>query len=559
MSDALSSHYADLLMGSYDCVDRIVLTAYNPFCAAPAGFRTWWRQLYGTDDNRDNAHLMRLAGRFSRRIHAFAQAHHVPLEECARGARKHPLAEGYLAAHPQARGLFLIQVSRAVAPVWEADRSATSGVLRNLKSKKAFVNHYSFHILDPDWGHLTIKMCGHPPFGAMILLNGHEYVRVRAARAGMAVGTDGNCFTHLSNPGSLAAVADTLAEKQAIGRLLQVCDRWIYSCCLCFGLSRQEQERTNFRYQYAVLQLEYSRNLLFRSGQQMEQVFQGLIDRSRSRLGVPDLRTIFGSKHRPHRSRKDGATQIAVLVETPVYDLTVFKLHVGKLPLKAYTKGEHVPRFEAIVHHAATLGLGRVLPRFPALVARLQGMVARWLDTMQYLDHAFVADDTLEQLPAPAQLGHTRVGGIDVNNPRMRAVLAGVLACAQVPSGFRVGDLAAHVRPRAGDLAVTDGTRQAAYDLKKLRAKGLVDQVPGSRRYQVRPEGVRTIAALVGLREQVINPLLAGTAAPHRGHKPQSSTPLDDHYETLRQDMHQLFTHLSPHEQRFVDVAALSA
>ncbi len=26
-----------------------------------------------------------------------------------------------------------------------------------------YVNHYSFHILDPDWGHLTIKMSGHPP------------------------------------------------------------------------------------------------------------------------------------------------------------------------------------------------------------------------------------------------------------------------------------------------------------------------------------------------------------------------------------------------------------
>jgi len=38
------------------------------------------------------------------------------------------------------------------------------------------VNHYSFHILDPDWGHVTIKMSGHPPFGAQVMLNGQEYV-----------------------------------------------------------------------------------------------------------------------------------------------------------------------------------------------------------------------------------------------------------------------------------------------------------------------------------------------------------------------------------------------
>ena len=44
------------------------------------------------------------------------------------------------------------------------------------------VNHYSFHIIDPVWGHVTIKMSGHPPFGAQVILNGHEYVAV-AARA----------------------------------------------------------------------------------------------------------------------------------------------------------------------------------------------------------------------------------------------------------------------------------------------------------------------------------------------------------------------------------------
>jgi hypothetical protein len=222
----------------------------------------------------------------------------------------------------------------------------------------------------------------------------------------------------------------------------------------------------------------------------------------------------------------------------------VFKLHFGKLTLKAYTKGEHVLRFEAIVHHAATLGLGRVLPRFPALVAHLRGMLDRWLDTIQYLDSAFVADATLEQLPAPSTLGRTRVGGIDMTKPRMRPVLAAVLACALIPAGFRIGDLAAQVRQRAGDLAATYGPRQAAYDLKKLRAKGLVDPIPGSRRYRVRPEGVRTIAALVVLREQVIKPILAGTAKPHQGRKPKSWTPIDEHYHTLRSEMQALFRDL---------------
>ena len=145
MDDQLSQHYANLLDGQYDCVDRIVLNAYNPLCYSPGGFRTWWRRLYGTDDQLDDAHLMRLAGRFSRRVHGFAKAHGVPIEDCQRGERKHELAEQHLAAHPESQGLFLILVSRAVAPVWEVQHSAASAAL-HLVAKKAFVNHYSFHV-----------------------------------------------------------------------------------------------------------------------------------------------------------------------------------------------------------------------------------------------------------------------------------------------------------------------------------------------------------------------------------------------------------------------------
>jgi hypothetical protein len=83
----------------------------------------------------------------------------------------------------------------------------------------------------------------------------------------------------------LAKIADTLSEESAIGRLSQVCERWIYSSCLCFALDWEEQQNSGFRYQYSNHQVEYSRNLLFELGGRMDQVFQTLIDRSRTELG----------------------------------------------------------------------------------------------------------------------------------------------------------------------------------------------------------------------------------------------------------------------------------
>jgi hypothetical protein len=110
---------------------------------------------------------------------------------------------------------------------------------------------------------------GHPPFGAQVMLNGHEYVACQARKAGIAFTKQDNCFTTIPSPTELAQVADTLSQKETAGRLRQLCERWIYTACLCFALDLEEQKRSNFYYNYSVFQMEYSRNLLFQSGRQM--------------------------------------------------------------------------------------------------------------------------------------------------------------------------------------------------------------------------------------------------------------------------------------------------
>src|SRR6266545_1278148 len=273
-SDEFTARYADLLTGSYDCVDRIVLNAYYPLGHNPGGFRVWWRRWHDDgDETLDNAHLMRLAGRFARRVKAWGSAHDVPVVFCKAGERKHRIAEDYLAEHTVGVGVFLVLVARAPATVWKVNRSPSSGLISNLEKTRQLVNHYSFHVMDPTWGHLTIKMSGHPPFGAQIILNGHEHLACTAQAAGLGFTKEGNCFTRIDDPERLAQVADTLSQPGTVGRLSQVLDRWIYSACLCFGLDLADQQRSGFGYAYSIYQVEYSRNLIFSSGAVMERAF----------------------------------------------------------------------------------------------------------------------------------------------------------------------------------------------------------------------------------------------------------------------------------------------
>src|ERR1017187_7522479 len=56
------------------------------------------------------------------------------------------------------------------------------------------------------------------------------------------------------------------------------------------------------------------------------------------------------------RSGRHARPRVGVVLETPAWDLTVFKVHFGLLTLKGYTKGARVLRFEAITHNTRQLG-----------------------------------------------------------------------------------------------------------------------------------------------------------------------------------------------------------
>src|SRR6202040_719539 len=143
------------------------------------------------------------------------------------------------------------------------------------------------------------------------------------------------------------------------------------------GLDLDEQQRSGFGYAFAVYQVEYSRNLIFADGSRMQQVFDAVVDRTRSRLDVPKIRTVFGTARRPCRTRRHSSL-IEATIETPTYDLTVFKLHFGRLTGKAYTKGERVLRFEAIAHNTAELRCGRMIEKFPQIGTQLAGIAERF-------------------------------------------------------------------------------------------------------------------------------------------------------------------------------------
>jgi hypothetical protein len=57
---------------------------------------------------------------------------------------------------------------------------AKANKIEVLEKEMRYVNYFYFHIKDKKWGHVTIGISPHPPFAAKIIVNGHDWLSLRA-------------------------------------------------------------------------------------------------------------------------------------------------------------------------------------------------------------------------------------------------------------------------------------------------------------------------------------------------------------------------------------------
>ena len=123
-------------------------------------------------------------------------------------------------------------------------------------------------------------------------------------------------------------------------------------------------------------------------------------------------------------------------------------------------------------------------------------------------------------------------GSCGVGQPTLRMKSRQVASVITIPGNKKF------VRPKNAHAP------RVAYDLKKLRAKNLLTKLGNSHRYSIPSEAICIIGALVILRDKVLRPILAGVGKRNTGRKPKNWSLIDEHYETIRQDMFTLFEDL---------------
>lgn len=552
--DQLSKHYINEIEWSYDCLDRIVINGMHQLGQTPGGFRTWWRSFDPAETRLNDKGMQSLAGDFSRRVTAFAQQNQVPLIRCAAGERKDEKAAPFIenARHNFKHGIFLILTGSAPAPVWKV-RLSSKGNICDIHREKPwpFVKHYHFHIMDPDWGHVIIRICGYPPYGVQVILNGHEWVERQLIEHGWAVQTDGNCFIGDANMSrAIHYWCNQLLTEDAAQSIESLCVSWVYGAVLPFAMDLHQREKTGFGYSWRIFQLEYSRDFIFKSGRVMNEAFQSLIDRSRSKYDLKQVKTIFGVRGRPHkrlrsanepRGRRDAAFKE---VSHPEFDLTVFKLHWKLSTLKLYDKSARLLRGEAVEHNLKKGKHRGYLSNWVEIIDETRGKLLRFLNAAQLLDHGLIDAGRLDFWQTPTKKGRQRLAGIDIKNARMQSVLNALASLALITDGFTRTELTKKINESLPPSRKKYKPRQISYDMGKLRGKGLIEKIPHSRRNKINLRKLRPLMTLVTVHEKVLKPFHS-VVIPGERSEIEPKNKLDICYESLREDMINLFTELN--------------
>lgn len=499
---------ADVLAGhvlfEVEVIDRMYLNLYQPRLQHGAGIASFF---VGHRGNRfaSSALMAPMTRAFVADIDHFIAARGLELVRFAKGQRKDDVTREYLRrAGVDERGLVPAQVlyvgvaqeKQRVFRTIKRRNPVTGATYPWLVPASGVISQYYFYCVDEEFGPVCVKFSGYFPYTGRLILNGNEYAKRQAAKAGIGFVPLDNAFAAVDDVAAVQAICDGLDEgkiEALAARLLRLLPHPFTPGDIAAG----------YRYQLSVLQAEFSLTQVLDTPVNGRIFFEQLI-RDNLDIGRPDqVGLIFG--RRIQRGRKHptpGRFRTRVITEDVTPSLHVDYKHSK---IKQYHKLGKALRTETTVNDTTDFGVAKGLSHLPEL--KEIGFTA----SRRLLDVQRISHDPAEGAAALAALTHpvispagTRTAGMPVTSNRVQALLTALCVFRLLPHGFTNRDLRTHLAPLLGLHPGDMTSGQISYDLRRLRIHGLIERIPGTFRYQVTPTGHRQALFLTRLSQRLL-------------------------------------------------------
>jgi hypothetical protein len=508
VSDVVAEH----VVFDVECIDRMYLNVYVPKLQYAAGIVGFVHRQLGLPI-ASTAPLGKITDAFSAAIHRFAADQGVPWVDFVKGQRKDDVMHQHLAAFEAAgrtEGVLFLGRAQEKTALFRTEkrRDAEGKAYPWIVKTTGLVNHFYVYAVDGDFGPFFLKFCSYFPYNAKLCLNGHEWAKRQAARAGIGHTALDNAFAAVDDVAAVQAICNRLGPEQ-IDALLR---RWLARLPHPFTAA---DRAAGYRYDISILQAEFSlTQMLDRpvSGRIFfEQVIRDNLD-----LGRPDqVGLVFDRRLKRTGPRvTPGRFRTRVITDGVTPSLHVDYKHAT---IKQYHKEGRALRTETTVNDTRDFEIGKRLTNLPAL--RGIGFTAnRRLLGVQRLSHDPARGREIFGAVNDPVVGAdgNRIAGLRFADARAHALLSALLVFRLLPHGFTNRDLRALVAPLLGKKPDRLTAGQMTYDLRRLRAHGLIARLPGSHRYHVTDTGLHHALFLTRAHDRLLRTGLAQLADPSR-------------------------------------------
>jgi hypothetical protein len=393
-----------------ECIDRMYLNVYQPRLQDVEGVVQFLRSHRGYPI-ASSALLEPISRAFIADLYRFAADHHVAVVDFAKGQRKDDLAHEFLAEFDQPEGVLFIGRAQEKAAVFRTEKrhSPTTGAAYPwIVKTTAMVNHFYIYAVDADFGPFFIKFCSYFPYNAKLCINGNEWAKRQAARAGIGFEALDNGFASCDDPARVQRICDRL-DPARIDRLLR---KWLKILPHPFSGG---DRRAGYRYDISILQAEFSLTQMLDRPASGRVFFETVI-RENLDVGRPDYislifdRRIFNG--RKVRTESRFRTRVFTAGVTP-------SLHVEykHTKIKQYHKEGRALRTETTINNTRDFWIGKRLCNLSAL--REVGFSAnRRLLHAQTISHDPIIGDTVfNHIAQPAVIDGQRVPALRFGDP----------------------------------------------------------------------------------------------------------------------------------------------
>jgi hypothetical protein len=504
-----------------ECLDRIYLNAYVPTLQSSGQVVAFMTQHLGKPIPSP-ALMEQIGARFRRSVESYASSNGIPWVRFGKGDRKIDVMQPYLEAQAATgrSGVAAVGVSQEFQRVWSAYQRDTKTAAPQYTFAKADrrVTCYYFYLWDEDFGSAFVKVCAYFPYPAKIWVNGHEWAKRQALKAGIGFTELSNGFASCDDPAALQEICDRLQP----GTIEVFAQRWLHRIPMPFGSKDQD---AGYWWECSMRQVEVSRTIVFDKPCRVRSFFEALIADNLD-LGRPEnVEIIFG-----RRVRCDTPGTFRTAIDRPVIDpddkgvvVNIFYKHSR---VKQYLKDGRALRIETVVNCPRDLGCNARLPNLAELQDKARACNRRILETERAGQGTVLASPAFERIAHPSVTADgRRTPALRFGDPRVMALAGALCNTLLTAAGITNKSLRALM---TGLLNTPYTPGQMTYDLRRLRLAGLIHRIEHTNRYVLTPDGIAMAVFYTKLCNRLLRPLLAAR-------QPQAPPPLRDALHTIDQ------------------------